>query len=108
MGILYNGYGMSDPFSLYIIVCMNIICGSVGYILGMMSNKEEIPKVKSFFTKRDDKIEQSKVSIDINDSTYVSEINTKGLEKKYTTLGETQQSTEDISSAVNKLKNMKR
>ena len=96
---------MSDPFSLYIIVCMNIICGSVGYILGMMSNKEEIPKVKSFFTKRDDKIEQS---IDINDSTYVSEINTKGLEKKYTTLGETQQSTEDISSAVNKLKNIKR
>ena len=99
---------MSDPFSLYIIVCMNIICGSVGYILGMMSNKEEIPKIRSFFTKRDDKIEQSKVGIDINDSTYVSEINTKGLEKKYTTLGETQQSTEDISSAVNKLKNIKR
>ena len=100
---------MSDPFSIYIIVCINIICSSLGYILGMMmGNKEEIPKTKSFFTKNNDKIEQSKISIDINDSTYVSEINTKGLEKKYTTLGETQQSTEDISSAVNKLKNMKR
>ena len=99
---------MNDIFSVYIIICLDIICFSVGYIIGMMSNKEEIPKVKSFFTKRNDKIEQSKVSIDINDSTYVSEINTKGLEKKYTTLGETQQSTEDISSAVNKLKNIKR
>ena len=99
---------ISDIFSIYIIIWLHIICFSVGYIIGMMSHKKDIPKTRSFFTKNNDKIEQSKVSIDINDSTYVSEINTKGLEKKYTTLGETQQSTEDISSAVNKLKNMKR
>ena len=100
---------MSDPFSIYIVVCINIICCSVGYILGMMIGKREsIPKAKSFLKNSSDKIDQSKVSVDINDSIYVSEISTKGLEKKYTTLGETKQSTDDISSSVNKLKNIKR
>ena len=98
---------ISDIFSIYIIICLDIICFSVGYIIGMMSHKKDIPKTRSFFAKNTDKIEQSKVSIDINDSTYVSEINTKGLEKKYTTLGETKQSTDDISASVNKLKNIK-
>ena len=48
---------MSDIFSIYIIICLDIICFSVGYIIGMMSHKDDIPKTRSFFAKNTDKIE---------------------------------------------------
>ena len=51
---------------------------------------------------------EKKVSaISIDDKKYVVAIDTKGIEKKYDTLGETKQSEENILNSVNKLKNIK-
>lgn len=45
--------------------------------------------------------------IKIDDTKFVTDITTEGLEKKYTDLGETKNTTENVSSSVNKLKSMK-
>lgn len=45
--------------------------------------------------------------IKIDDTKFVTDITTEGLEKKYTNLGETKNTTENVSSSVNKLKSMK-
>ena len=51
---------------------------------------------------------EKKVSaISIDDKKYVVAIDTKGIEKKFDTISTTKQSEENISDAVNKLKNMK-
>jgi hypothetical protein len=46
--------------------------------------------------------------VEIDDSKYVTEINTKGLEKKYSSIGEKKESKDDISSSIDKLKNLKK
>lgn len=46
--------------------------------------------------------------ITIDESKYVTDIKTSGMEKKYENLGETKVSEENIESSINKLKNIKR
>jgi hypothetical protein len=46
-------------------------------------------------------------NIKIDDAKVVLDINTKNLTKKFDSLGETKTSSENISSSINKLKNMK-
>lgn len=94
-----------------IIICIFIltIINSlyIGYVLGKKcsSNKHQTTPTKSFFEK--EKIEHNKKSISIDDTKFVGNIRTEGLEKKYENLGETKKSSENISGAINKLKNMK-
>lgn len=89
--------------SLIILVTMNSLF--VGYFIGKsFCNNYQIDKNKSFFDKEK---HQNKKNISIDDTKYVSEIRIDGLEKKYTSLGETKTSDENISGSINKLKNMK-
>lgn len=47
-------------------------------------------------------------AISIDDSKFVTDIKTDGMEKKYASIAETKSSSEDISGSISKLKNMKR
>lgn len=50
----------------------------------------------------------NKSNISIDSKTFVTDIKTEGMEKKYDSLGDIERSEENISSSINKLKNMKR
>jgi hypothetical protein len=90
---------------LVIGVCLFLI----GYFIGKqassgVSNSATNTKLTSFFDdiKKDNKV------ISIDDTKYVVDIQTSGMEKKYESLGDVKQSEENISNSINKLKNMKR
>ena len=92
---------------LFIIV-FNIFSGLLGYLIGrlnivVVSTEKSNGRIKSFF---DDPLKTK--TIDIDATKYVANIDVKGLEKKYENFGDIKQSTDDISSSVNKLKNIKR
>ena len=98
---LYQILLISLFLMLYVVVFV------IGYILGqirlMSGVSNHVAKNKNSNTI--DKNSHTLVSID--SSTVVTNIETSGLEKKYVKLGEIKQSEEKISSAINKLKNMK-
>jgi hypothetical protein len=79
----------------------------IGYILGRISQDKGVTNSspKSFFQKEK---ENTKEKVSIDDTKYVVDISTAGLEKKYSNLGEKKQSNENIKSSIDKLKNMKR
>jgi hypothetical protein len=52
-------------------------------------------------------IKDTAKSLSIDDRKVVLGLDTEGLQKKYSQLGDTQKQKEDISSSINKLKNMK-
>jgi hypothetical protein len=82
----------------------------IGYILGKISPNygviQDTKSVKGFFSDNSSQTKSAAPSID--SSKVVIDIKTEGMEKKYDSLGETTQSTENISNSINKLKNMKR
>ena len=93
---------------LVIIVIVNINSFIIGYLLGKYLNTGVTNNSpQSFFSKlKDDKIVNSVISID--DKKFVTDIKTEGLVKKYDSLGDIKQTTENIDNSVNKLKNLKR
>jgi hypothetical protein len=97
---------MTDNNTILILVILNIFSLIIGIILGKIwsnSGVSNIEKPKSFFQQHS----ENKTKVSIDDTKYVTNIKTDGLEKKYTNLGEIKQSQENIQSSVNKLKNMK-
>lgn len=94
---------------LAILILLNIVFFILGYIIGKVNSQHiyatTANKPESFFEKN--KTTKSN-DIKIDDTKYVTNINTEGLEKKYDTLGETTVSTDDTINSVNKLKNLKR
>lgn len=87
------------------LVAINSLC--IGYFVGRSFNSiKDVQDSESFF-KKEKRQKNEKTPVLINESKFVSNIKTDGLEKKYTTLGETQISNDNISSSINKLKNMK-
>lgn len=89
---------------------INFITFSIGYIFGKLTNNTIIgvsntsQKPIGFFDKSQ---KENKTKISIDDSKFIADITTDNLEKKYTSLGDTKTSTENISSSISKLKNMK-
>lgn len=89
---------------IFILLLLNIVCFSIGYLLGKSgTNSTEHKNIKSFF----DQEKNSKPKIEIDTSKVVTKINTDGMEKKYNSLGETKITTDNVQSSVNKLKNLK-
>lgn len=86
-------------------VCLFLI----GYFVGKQSSNgvynTAVNKPSSFF---DNTKEEKKNKVVINDTKFVTEIKTDGMEKKYENLGEIKQSAENITDSINKLKNLKR
>jgi|694.fasta_scaffold02159_6 hypothetical protein len=95
---------MQDINYIVLSLSINIICLLIGYILGRLNSVGagvSISKPKSYFNQK----EHEKITID--DKKVVTEIKIDNLEKKFNTLGTKTVSDENISSSINKLKNMK-
>ncbi len=101
----------SKVLIIFCLLVCNILSCLIGYILGKLNGLSNIEyaTTKSFFTKEKQKQTQSIVSpVSIDEKKFVGDINTSDLEKKYNNITDIKQSNENISSSVNKLKNLKR
>jgi len=94
-----------------VLIILNIAFFLFGYILGRLNNTNGVyhsqNNTQSFFTKHKTQEQDSNKKIDIDSTKVVIDIKTDNMQKKYDNLGETKQSNEQISSAINKLKNMR-
>lgn len=97
---------MDFSILLHILLYLNIVSFILGYILSSIKNNNNIAyKIGDI---RKNKANEKIVSnIEIQDDKYVVSIDTSNMEKKYESLGEVKKSEENISSSVNKLKNLK-
>lgn len=81
-----------------------------GYILGSRSYHGVFYNATSVSNKLHPKNHTSTLTTNINidDKKIVTKIKTDHLEKKYDSLGDKKESAENITDAINKLKNIKR
>jgi hypothetical protein len=98
---------MTNNIEIIIITLVYINTLIIGYLLGRVNYGSGVLEnaSRSFLHKQTD-VKNKQIIID--DKKFVTEIKTDSLEKKYETLGDTKHSVEDISSSINKLKNLKR
>lgn len=90
---------------IIVLVLCNILSGLIGFILGKLWSISGVTNNKPrAFLK--DAIEVTN-TVSIDDKVYVTDIKTDGMIKKYDDLGEVKKSDENITSSVNKLKQMK-
>lgn len=99
---------------LYYIIIVNMLILVVGYLLGRNHNntiiyKDSVEDDSDYSNRKNVKSKRKPVSnkIDIDERKVVTKIVTDNLEKKYEDLAESMESEENISSAINKLKNIK-
>lgn len=103
-------------------ILFSIVFLLIGFLLGQnlkqsIGNREEI---KECSTKRKNKQRREKdkkeilqdkprkiPTISIDESTHVVAIKTNDIEKKYDNIGESKTTNENISSSINKLKNLR-
>jgi hypothetical protein len=92
-----------------ILILLNVVFFILGYIIGKGNSQHVYAAVSN---KPESFLKQNQMpvnnNIKIDDKKYVTNIDTKGLEKKYDSLGETSVSQNDTIISVNKLKNLKR
>jgi len=92
-----------------VLLVLNLFSFAFGLILGRLWSSSSVcintEKPKSFLQKNN---ESNKEKISIDDKKIVLDIKTSGMEKKYENLGEVKQSSENISSSVDKLKHLKK
>ncbi len=96
--------------AMSILVFTHILVFAMGFVIAYMQNNgNQMPttKINSFFDKQK-KAEKVK-SIQIDDTKVVldKDIKTNNLQKKFDKLGTNTKKKNDISSSVNKLKNMR-
>lgn len=100
---------LNDNVIYILIVFININSFIIGYLLGRFMRFDGVSNSvpKSFFkqNKQNSDIEKNNLSID--DKKFVVDIKTDNLERKYESLGDVKKTEENISSSVNKLKNLK-
>lgn len=90
-----------------LIITINILFLITGFVLGKLYGisgvNTSVNKPKSFLKNSTEIKEQ----VSIDDKVYVTDIKTDGMIKKYDDLGEVKKSNENITSSINKLKQMK-
>lgn len=91
-----------------LLILLNIVFFCLGYLLGKTSNSQPIFGSQRNGIIRSNPNNPSVSKITIDDRKVVTDINLSGLEKKYENLGETVTGDNNISSSVNKLKNIKK
>lgn len=89
---------------IYLIVCIN--CYIIGYLMGRKGSSTETNGVFKD-VKRTKQSVQIPTSVSIDETKVVTNISTDNLVKKYDELGDKTVSNDNISSSINKLKNMK-
>lgn len=90
-----------------VLVLLNIVFLCIGYLLGKTTLKNLDTVSSNILSSKENRSIVSKNRIEIDDTKVVTKINIDNLEKKYGELAETKNTSENISSSVNKLKNMK-
>jgi len=90
-----------------------VLSFGVGYAIGSLDNIRRTLKGSestSFVSEvvREQKQQAKKRVVSIDESKYVTDISTDGMESKGGTLGEVSQTSDNISSAANKLAQLKK
>ena len=100
---------LSDDFiKLILVLILSINTFVAGYVIGKQNSSQGLIEASgSFFKQQKTNTNTQRTNIEIDDKKFVGDIKTDTLEKKYDSLGETKTSSENISGAINKLKNMK-
>ena len=96
-----------DIILIIILISLNLFSFGIGYLIGKIGSihgVSHIKEQKSFFDK-EKKTNNHNILIDT--TKVVTNISTEGLEKKYDGIAPSKHSDENISSSINKLKNMK-
>ena len=88
--------------SYVIVFILGLIIGKLWSNVGVYNNSPISKKPSSFFDK------EVKKSISIDETKFVGDIKTEGLEKKYANIAEEKTTTSDIQTSIDKLKNLKR
>lgn len=83
-----------------------IVVFILGYVIGKFSSNNGVSNTRP--NKYSNEGISIQTSCNIDDSKFVSKINTDNLQKKYDQLGETKISQDSIDQSVNKLKNIKK
>jgi len=92
---------------IYYIVIINILVFFAGYFYGKNSCIG-INTTGLVSGKNKTQVNNSqRQSVSIDETKVVTKIDTSNLQKKYESIGDTKQTQDNISSAINKLKNMK-
>ncbi len=96
-----------NNITVYLFLSTNIVFFILGFIVSKYISTEQFTQVNDMVSVKSKSKDRNKTSIEIDDTKYVSKINTAGLEKKYNSLGDVKKTDQSISSSVNKLKNLK-
>lgn len=103
---------MSDIFFITVVVILFNLVFILGLFLGLMWSYSrnnivnQTPGINNTKTASN-QITKNPTKIEIDETKFVTKINTDGLEKKYTDIGNKKESDEQISTSINKLKSLK-
>jgi hypothetical protein len=95
-------------------IALLLICSIMGYLYGRLNCPcSGVLYDNSNFTDKNAKviknnISQQKPLIKIDETKFVTEIDTASMEKKFDSLGEVKTSEDNLGDSINKLKNIKR
>lgn len=95
-----------NNYFLYILISSNIIFFILGYLVCKVTNFHGVSYNSQGISRTQLKKDNLK-NVVIDDSKYITSINTSDLEKKYTNIATEIKSDESISQSVSKLKQMK-
>lgn len=89
-----------------------LVCFGIGYILGKLNSSVGgvLYDDNNFIQNKKvikNNIAQQKPLIKIDDTKFVTDIDTKTMEKKFDSLGDVKVSSDSVDNSVSKLKNMK-
>lgn len=99
--------------TIYILLFTNIVCFCLGYFWCKLSSGDMHSDINDMVSVKSKKLTRNKSEIEntekieIDDTKYVSKIDTGNLEKKYESLGQVKTTEDDTISSINKLKNLK-
>ena len=95
-----------DILLIVTVLVTHIITFVLGYVVGQLLSISGV----SYYSQKTEKnnlTKNIKTIIPIDSTKIVTNISTSGIEKKYTELGDVKKSEENITSSIDKLKNMK-
>ncbi len=99
---------MTNNFIIYLTVILNLICFILGFLTARLVSFGGVSyNSQATITTPGKNREKLTKKVSIDDSKYITNIDTNSLERKYTNIAEETLSEENIGSSVSKLKQMK-
>lgn len=100
---------MNNDYILLILFYLNFLSFAVGLSIGIYKDHIFVSSTSSnnIFSTKNTSFKNTNKNISIDSSKIVSTISIDGLERKYDNIGEKVQKSENLSSSIEKLKQMK-